>query len=61
MILKLVALALLIGMMGGLLYLFLRSGIKIKPGTQTGKTKIGLTSRWAVHRIFRDYSLPHPR
>jgi hypothetical protein len=31
MILKLVALVLLIGMMGGLLYLFWRSGIKIKP------------------------------
>ena len=31
MILKLVALVLLIGMMGGLLYLFLQSGIKIKP------------------------------
>jgi hypothetical protein len=31
MILQLVALVLLIGMMGGLLYLFLRSGSKIKP------------------------------
>jgi hypothetical protein len=31
MILQLVALMLLAGMMGGLLYLFLRSGIKIKP------------------------------
>ena len=31
MILRLVALVLLSGMMGGLLYLFLRSGSKIKP------------------------------
>jgi hypothetical protein len=31
MILKLVALVLLLGMMGGLLYLFLRSGSRIKP------------------------------
>jgi hypothetical protein len=31
MILQLVALLLLIGVVGGLLYLFLRSGIKIKP------------------------------
>ena len=31
MILQLTALALLVGMMGGLLYLFLRSGSKIKP------------------------------
>jgi hypothetical protein len=31
MILQLVALALLVGMMGGLLYLFLRPGLKIKP------------------------------
>jgi hypothetical protein len=31
MILQLVALVLLLGMMGGLLYLFLRSGSKIKP------------------------------
>ena len=31
MILQLVALVLLVGMMGGLLYLFLRSGTKIKP------------------------------
>jgi hypothetical protein len=31
MILKSVALVLLLGMMGGLLYLFLRSGARIKP------------------------------
>jgi hypothetical protein len=31
MILQFVALVLLIGMMGGLLYLFLRSGSRIKP------------------------------
>ena len=31
MILQLVALVLLLGMMGGLLYLFLRSSSKIKP------------------------------
>ena len=31
MILQLVALVLLLGMMGGLLYLFLRRGVKIKP------------------------------
>jgi hypothetical protein len=31
MILKLVALVLLLGMTGGLLYLFLRSGSRIKP------------------------------
>ena len=33
MISQLVALVLLIAMMGGLLFLFLRSGIKIKPDT----------------------------
>jgi hypothetical protein len=33
MILQWIALVLLIGMMGGLLYLFLRSGMNIKPDT----------------------------
>jgi hypothetical protein len=31
MILQMVALVLLLGMMGGLLYLFLRRGVEIKP------------------------------
>jgi len=31
MIMQLVALVLLLGLMGGLLYLFLRQGVKIKP------------------------------